>query len=192
MPRLVRIWRFRCGLLNILCEALHIQLHHHHECPLGQPDGWAANRTFRKSVSCNLLKVLIYTWLDDRCHWVQKDVKPLPPNSFTFASQCFHHCMLLHCFVPHHIISVCFVTCALSWDILISPELEHFVPIMVLRSQIMYATQATMSWWTWLLHYTMALMGGYLLVNLTLAVVFINFNSNYSAIKSASTKSEGQ
>ena len=47
------------------------------------------------------------------------------------------------------------------------------------RSFIMYSTMAACSWWTWLLHFTMVILGGFLIVNLTIAVIYINFNKNF-------------
>ena len=37
----------------------------------------------------------------------------------------------------------------------------------------MYATQASVTWWTWLLHFAMVIMGCYLIANLALAVIFL-------------------
>jgi len=51
------------------------------------------------------------------------------------------------------------------------------------RSQIMYATQASVSWWTWPLHVTLVIIGEYLLTNLVLAVIYINFTKYYGASK---------
>lgn len=47
----------------------------------------------------------------------------------------------------------------------------------------MYNTMAACSWWTWLLHFTMVILGGFLLVNLTIAVIYINFNKNFAESK---------
>ena len=43
----------------------------------------------------------------------------------------------------------------------------------------MYATQASVTWWTWPLHVTMVIIGAYLIANLALAVIFINFTKHY-------------
>ena len=51
------------------------------------------------------------------------------------------------------------------------------------RSQIMYATQASVSWWTWPLHVTLVIIGAYLIANLILAVIFINFTKYYVTSK---------
>ena len=56
----------------------------------------------------------------------------------------------------------------------------------------MYATQATISWWTWLLHITLVLAGGYMIVNLALAVIFINFTKYYTVAKSTLALSKGE
>jgi len=50
-----------------------------------------------------------------------------------------------------------------------------------LRPSIMFATQASVSWWTWPLHVTLVIIGAYLIANLALAVIFINFNKHYSS-----------
>ena len=55
----------------------------------------------------------------------------------------------------------------------------------------MYATQASLSWWTWPLHVAMVLIGGYMIVNLTLAVIFINFTKHYMRAKSTLSMSQG-
>jgi hypothetical protein len=55
--------------------------------------------------------------------------------------------------------------------------------VLLLRVYIMYATQAAASWWTWMLHVTMVLMGCYLIANLALAVIFISFAKHYSSAK---------
>jgi hypothetical protein len=44
----------------------------------------------------------------------------------------------------------------------------------------MYNTQASVTWWTWLLHIPMAIIGGILISNLVVAILFINFIRNYS------------
>ncbi|KAG1668958.1 hypothetical protein FOA52_001002 [Chlamydomonas sp. UWO 241] len=46
-------------------------------------------------------------------------------------------------------------------------------------SFIMYATQGALSWWTWMLHVTIVIFGCFFLVNLTLAVIFLAFNTHY-------------
>lgn len=56
----------------------------------------------------------------------------------------------------------------------------------------MYDTQAAISWWTWMLHVTMVLIGSYLIVNLTLAVIFINFTKHYSSAKTTASLSRGE
>ncbi|GAX76998.1 hypothetical protein CEUSTIGMA_g4445.t1 [Chlamydomonas eustigma] len=48
---------------------------------------------------------------------------------------------------------------------------------------IMYATQDTVSWWTWPLHVTMILIGSFLIMNMILAVIFIQFTKNYTEAK---------
>ena len=55
----------------------------------------------------------------------------------------------------------------------------------------MYDTQASVSWWTWLLHVALVLAGGYMIVNLTLAVIFINFTKHYSSAKTTVSQSRG-
>ena len=47
----------------------------------------------------------------------------------------------------------------------------------------MYATQASMSWWTWILHFTMTIIGAYLIANLALAVIFLQFTKYYEDAK---------
>ena len=47
----------------------------------------------------------------------------------------------------------------------------------------MYNTMAACSWWTWLLHFTMVILGGFLIANLTIAVIYINFNKNFAESK---------
>jgi hypothetical protein len=47
----------------------------------------------------------------------------------------------------------------------------------------MYYSQAAVSWWTWPLHVTMVIIGGYLIGNLALAVIFLHFTKHYSAAK---------
>ncbi|KAG1653438.1 hypothetical protein FOA52_010471 [Chlamydomonas sp. UWO 241] len=49
----------------------------------------------------------------------------------------------------------------------------------------MYNSQATVSWWMWVLHVTMVIFGGFLIINLTIAVIFINFNKAYSGSSSS-------
>ena len=56
----------------------------------------------------------------------------------------------------------------------------------------MYDTQASVSWWTWMLHVTMVLIGSYLIVNLTLAVIFINCTKHYSSAKTTASLSRGK
>lgn len=43
----------------------------------------------------------------------------------------------------------------------------------------MYSTQQTASWWTWLLDATMIVLGLYLIVKLTVAVLFLGFSRSY-------------
>jgi voltage-dependent calcium channel L type alpha-1D len=52
--------------------------------------------------------------------------------------------------------------------------------LSLFRSFIMYNTQASVSWWTWLLHVSMAIIGSYLISNLIIAVLFIHFTRNYA------------
>ncbi len=47
----------------------------------------------------------------------------------------------------------------------------------------MYASQASVSWWMWLLHVPMVLVGGYLIVTLTLAVIYLHFTKHYAEVK---------
>ena len=47
----------------------------------------------------------------------------------------------------------------------------------------MFATQASMSWWTWTLHFTMTIIGAYLIANLALAVIFLQFTKYYEDAK---------
>ena len=47
----------------------------------------------------------------------------------------------------------------------------------------MYATQASMSWWTWILHFAMTIIGAYLIANLALAVIFLQFTKYYEDAK---------
>ena len=56
----------------------------------------------------------------------------------------------------------------------------------------MYATQASLSWWTWLLHVVMVLIGGYMIANLALAVIFINFTKHYMRAKTTLSTSRGE
>mmetsp|Transcript_9389 Transcript_9389/g.23891 ORF Transcript_9389/g.23891 Transcript_9389/m.23891 type:complete len:677 (+) Transcript_9389:82-2112(+) len=42
-------------------------------------------------------------------------------------------------------------------------------------SFIMYRTQDAVHWWTWPLHYTMFLLGGVLIINLILAIIYVNY-----------------
>ncbi|GAX83897.1 hypothetical protein CEUSTIGMA_g11321.t1, partial [Chlamydomonas eustigma] len=50
-------------------------------------------------------------------------------------------------------------------------------------SYIMYSSQATLSWWTWMLHVSMVIIGAYLIANLILAVIVLHFTKNYSEAK---------
>ncbi len=43
----------------------------------------------------------------------------------------------------------------------------------------MYATQATCSFWTWMLHVTLVVVGALLIGNLALAVIFLHFTKHY-------------
>ncbi|GAX86028.1 hypothetical protein CEUSTIGMA_g13443.t1 [Chlamydomonas eustigma] len=56
-------------------------------------------------------------------------------------------------------------------------------------SYIMYATQAAMSWWTWPLHIFLVIVGGLLLANLALAVIFLHFSKYYNEAKLNSASS---
>ena len=47
----------------------------------------------------------------------------------------------------------------------------------------MYSTQASVSWWTWPLHVALVVIGMYLIANLALAVIFINFTKYYEISK---------
>lgn len=47
-------------------------------------------------------------------------------------------------------------------------------------SFVMFNTQGAVSYWTWVLHIGMVIIGGFILVNLTVAVVFLNFSRHYS------------
>ena len=60
---------------------------------------------------------------------------------------------------------------------------SHCVRTLCRRSFIMYNTMAACSWWTWLLHFTMVILGGFLIANLTIAVIYINFNKNFAESK---------
>jgi hypothetical protein len=52
---------------------------------------------------------------------------------------------------------------------------------------IMYDTQDGLSWWTWPLHITIVTLGGLVLVNLVLAVLYIQF-TNSSRDSSGATR----
>ncbi len=43
----------------------------------------------------------------------------------------------------------------------------------------MLNTQSSVSWWTWVLHVSMVIIGGFLIANLALAVIFLQFTLNY-------------
>ena len=46
----------------------------------------------------------------------------------------------------------------------------------------MYNTQAALSWWTWILHVSIVIIGGYFLANLALAVIFLQFTRYHPAL----------
>ena len=53
----------------------------------------------------------------------------------------------------------------------------------------MYSTQETASWWTWILHFSMIILGLYLIVKLAVAVLFIGFQRSYE--KDSGNEAEG-
>ena len=67
--------------------------------------------------------------------------------------------------------------------------LQHMAPCN--WDYIMYDTQGAMSWWTWLLHIPITFFGLYLLTNLTIAVIVINFNKTYEKMSLIKSMSNG-
>ena len=55
----------------------------------------------------------------------------------------------------------------------------------------MFNTQAAASWWTWLLHWTMVILGSFLLVSLTIAIIFINFTKNFAVMNDSKKREKG-
>ena len=45
-----------------------------------------------------------------------------------------------------------------------------------------YNTQAAVSWWTWVLHIGIVIIGGYFIANLALAVIYLQFTRHYAEL----------
>ena len=62
-------------------------------------------------------------------------------------------------------------------------------PTLPIISILRYNTQAAVSWWTWILHIGMVIIGGYFIANLALAVIFLQFTRHYAALAGTSNGS---